>query len=71
MATIYRVIQKKVNQFKKMSTWSLTYKQSVFKRYHRDKHFSEFFSYKMAAKSTGIDREQNYVTVTLYIVYCY
>ena len=26
----------------KMSVWSLTYQQSVFKRYHSDKHFSEF-----------------------------
>ena len=26
-----------------MSIWSLTYQQSVFKRYHSDKHFSEFY----------------------------
>ena len=25
----------------KMSIWSLTYQQSVFKRYHSDKHFSD------------------------------
>ena len=32
---------------------------------HSDRHFLEFY-YKMAAKkSTGIDIEQNYVTVTL------
>jgi len=50
MAKFYRVIQMKLNQFKKMSISSLTYQQSVFKRYHSDKHFSEFLSYKMAAK---------------------
>jgi len=33
-----------------MSIRSLTYEQSVRKRYHSDKHFSEFFTYKMAAK---------------------
>ena len=32
-----------------MSTWSVTYKQSVIKPYHNDKHFSDF-AYKMAAK---------------------
>ena len=26
-----------------MSTWSLTYRQSVSKRYHSDRHFSEFY----------------------------
>jgi len=26
-----------------------------FKRYHSDKHFSRVFTYKMAAKLTGID----------------
>ena len=47
MAKIYRVIQIKssfrVSQFKKMSIWSLTYQQSVFKRCHSDKQFSEFY----------------------------
>ena len=33
-----------------MSIWSLTYQQSVFKRYHSDKPLSESFTYKMAAK---------------------
>ena len=32
-----------------MSIWSLIYQQSIFKRYHSDQHFSEFF-YNMAAK---------------------
>jgi len=27
-----------------MSIWSLTYQQSVFKHYHSDKHFSEFYN---------------------------
>ena len=26
-----------------MSIWSPTYQQSAFKRYHSDKHFSEFY----------------------------
>ena len=42
MAKIYRVIQIKLNQFKKMSIWSLTYEQSVFKRYHSDKVSKSF-----------------------------
>ena len=50
-----------------MSIWSLTYQQSVFKRYRKEKFFLQIFTYKMAAKSTGIDVEQNYVTVTLWI----
>jgi len=33
-----------------MSTWSLTYQQSVFERHRSDKHFSEFSTYTMAAK---------------------
>ena len=37
------IIQIKLNQFKKMPAWSLTYKESVFKRCHSDKHFSEFY----------------------------
>jgi len=32
-----------------MSTWSLTYQQSEFKRYHSDKHFSRVFTHKKAA----------------------
>ena len=36
MAKIYRVIWIKLNQFKKMSIWSPTDQQSVFKRYHSD-----------------------------------
>jgi len=51
-----------------MSIWSLTYQQSVFKRYHSDIHFSEFLPTRWRKKTTGIDMEQNYVTVTLYIL---
>ena len=49
-----------------MSLWSLTYQQSVFKCYHSDihVHFSEFLTTRWWQKSTGIDIEQNYVTVT-------
>jgi len=50
-----------------MSIWSLTYQQSVFKRYHSDKHFSEFLPTRWRQKSTRIDMEQHYVTVTLCI----
>ena len=39
MAKICRVIDMKLNQFKKMSIGSLTYQHSVFKRYRSDKHF--------------------------------
>jgi len=45
---------------KKMSIWSLAYQQSVLKRY-------DSFTYKMAVESSGIDMEQNYVTVILCI----
>ena len=64
MAKIYRVIQIKLNQFKKMSIWSLTDQQSVFKHYHSDKHFSEFLPTIQRQKSTGTDMKQNYVNVT-------
>ena len=50
-----------------MSIWSLTDQQSAFKRYHSDKHFSEFYLQDGGKKSTGIDMEQSYVTVTLCI----
>ena len=69
MAKIYRVIQIKLNQFKKSSIWSLTYQQSVFKRYHSDKHFSEFLPATWRQKSTGIDMERNYAAVTLCILF--
>jgi len=67
MANTYRVIQIKLNQFKKMSIWSVTYHQSVFKCYHSNKHFSEFLPTRWRQKSTGTDIEQNYVIVTLCI----
>ena len=43
MAKIDHVIRIKLNQFKKMDIWSLTYQQSACKRYHSDKHFSDFY----------------------------
>jgi len=46
----------------------MTYQQSVFKRYHSDKHFSEFLPTRWRQKSAGTDMEQNYVTVTLSIL---
>ena len=48
-----------------MSIWSPTYQQSVFKRYHSGKHFSEFLLTRRRQKSSGTDMEQNYVTVIL------
>jgi len=50
-----------------MSIWSQTYQQSVFKRYHSDKYFSAFLPTRWWQKSTGMDMEQNYITVTLCI----
>jgi len=61
MAKIYCVIQKNwISYFKKMSIWSLTYQESLFKRYHSDKHFSEFLPTRWRQKPTGTDMEQNY-----------
>ena len=42
----------------------VTYQQSVFQHYHSGKHFPEFLPTRWQQKSTGIDMEQNYVTVT-------
>ena len=42
----------------------VTYQQSVFQHYHSGKHFPEFLPTGWQQKSTGIDMEQNYVTVT-------
>ena len=68
MAKIYRVFQIKLNQLVyEMCTWSMTYQQSVFKRYHSDRHLSEFLPTRWRQKSTGIDMEQNYVTVIICI----
>jgi len=50
-----------------MSVRSLTYLQIVLKRYHSDKHLSEYLPTKWRQKSIGIDTEQNYVTVILCI----
>jgi len=43
--------------------------KSLFKRHHSDKHLSEFLPTRWRQKSTGTDTEQNYVTVTLYMLY--
>jgi len=40
--------------------------QSVFKRYHSDKHLSEVLPTRWRQKSAGTDMEQNYITVTLH-----
>jgi len=36
-------------------------------RYHSNKHFSGFLPTRWRRKSNGIDKEQNYVTVTVCI----
>jgi len=41
-----------------------TYQKSAFKRYHSDRHLSEFLPTRWRQKSAGVDMEQNYVTVT-------
>jgi len=47
----------------------MTCQQSVFKRYHSDKHFSQFYlQYGGKNQLARIDMEQNYVAVTLCIV---
>ena len=43
MAQIYRVIQIKLNPLVYENVHIITDKQSVFKRYHSDKHFSDFY----------------------------
>ena len=66
MANIYCVIQIKSNQLVSENVHMITdLPTQRIKRYHSDKHFSEFLPTRWRQKSTGIDMEQNYVTVTL------
>ena len=51
-----------------MSIRSPTYQQSVFKRYHSDKHFSEFHL-QDGGKNQLADMEQNYVISSDVFVY--
>jgi len=53
-----------------MSVWSLTYEQSVYKRSQSEKTFIRDVPTRWRQKSTGVDMEQNYVTVTLFITGC-
>jgi len=69
MAKIYRVIQIKLNQLVSENVHMISdLEQNVFKRYHSRpiKYLSEMI--KIAAKINCIDMEQNYVTVTLYVL---
>jgi len=67
MAKIYRVIQIKLNQLVSENVHMISdLEQNVFKRYHSIKYLSEMI--KIAAKINCIDMEQNYVTVTLYVL---
>jgi len=52
----------------KMSVWSLTWQQRVFKRYQSGKHFSEFYPQDGGEKTAGTGMDRNYVTVTVCIV---
>jgi len=66
MAKINRVIQIKLNQLVQENVHmisDLPTKRRLFKRYHGDKHFSQFLRTRWRQKSTGM--EQNYVAVTL------
>ena len=49
----------------------MTWEQGVFKRYHSDKHFSQFFPTRRRQKSTGIDADQNCIAVALCILFRY
>jgi len=51
-----------------MSIRSATYQQSVFKRYHSDKHLSEFHL-QDGGKNQLADMEQNYVISSDVFVY--
>ena len=66
MAKIYCVVEIKPNQFKKMSIWSLTYQQSVL-ALSQWQTCLRVLPTRWRQKSTDIDMEQNYVTVTLCI----
>jgi len=52
---------------KKMSAWSLTYQQGIFKHHHSHKYLLTFFPTRWRRKTAGIDMKRNYVTVTLYV----
>jgi len=59
MAKAYRVVRIKLNQLVKENVHMI----ALFKRYRSDKYFSEFLPTRRRQTSTGIDMEQNYVTV--------
>jgi len=70
MAKIYRAIHRKISyikidQFKKMSAWSLTRQESIFKRYHGDKYLSEFYRQEDGENQLADIWEKKYETVTL------
>jgi len=66
MANIDLVIQIKLNQLVSENVHvSTDLPTKRIYRCHSDKHFSEFLPTTYRRKSTGIDKEQNYVNVTL------
>ena len=70
MAKSYRVIQIKLNQLVLENVHMTTdLPTKRFKRYLSDKNFSDFLPTRWPQKSTGIDMEQNYVTITLCITW--
>ena len=70
MAKIYHVIQIKLNQLVSENVHIITdLPAKRIQALSQQQTFLRVFTYKMAAKTTGINRpmEQNYVTVTLCI----
>jgi len=67
MAKIYRVIQIKLNQFKKMSAYDhwLTNKAHV-STITVTNIYQSFYVHDGGKKTTGLDMKWNYVTITLY-----
>jgi len=53
-----------------MVSWSLTYQQNVFRKYHsRPNRFLSGLPTRWRRKTAGVDMKQNYVTVTLCVMF--
>jgi len=65
MSKIYRVIRIKLNQFMKMSIWSLLANTAYLNAVTLINIYQIFYLQDGGKKSNGIDMKQNYVTVTL------
>jgi len=63
MAKIYVLFQQNwISYLKKMSIWSLTYQQSVFKRYHSDKHSQRFYLQDVGKNQLNKTEQWNKIT---------